>query len=640
MNKDISMMKRTVYFQLLNFIFLVLVLGCNPEKELKDTQEKPNILWITCEDITPMLGTYEDPEALTPNLDRLADQGIQFNHAYSTAAVCSPARSCLVTGIYATSMGTQNLRSDFDIPKNIRTVPHILREHGYYCSNNYKEDYNFEDTTIWDESSHEAHWRKRPEGKPFFSVFNIETTHQSQIFGDDQSFYEKYGKLLSDSERHNPDSVRLPSYYLDSPEVRKLWARYYDLVTIMDHQVQDILDELAEDQLTENTIIFFFSDHGTGMPRAKRALYNSGVQVPFIVYVPEKFRSLSPYEMGTKVNEIVSFIDFPPTVLSIAGIHAPDFMQGEAFMGDQHSPPRKYAFASSDRVDEAFELSRTVKTEKYSYIRNFLPQLPLIQPNFYTDQSEIMQELYRLKDTAEMNEAQQSMWLPKRYPEELYDLEADPDETINLALDPEYQVVLEDLRQVLKGWILRIRDTGFMPEGYMKKIAEGKTVYEMRMKEDLFPLNRILELNDLILHDPVDQQKLALSLNDPQELIRYWAAISIQYLDNPDVQTIEALEDRLSDPSGYVRLAVSDALCTFDHCTPEVQETILAGLQAADDAEILMAARVFELHRKQATGIEKQVLALRDQLREKTRDQWKGYDLYATWALNEAFKGE
>ena len=620
--------------------WMIILFSCQIKVEKSYPGEEPNILWITCEDITPMLGTYGDPEALTPNLDRLADKGIQFNHAYSTAAVCSPARSCLVTGIFATSMGTQNLRSEFNIPKSIRTVPHILREHGYYCSNNYKEDYNFEDTTIWDESSHEAHWRKRPEGKPFFSVFNIETTHQSQIFGDDQSFYEKYGKLLSDSERHNPDSIRLPSYYLDSPDVRKLWARYYDLVTIMDQQVQDILDELEEDGLTENTIVFFFSDHGTGMPRAKRALYNSGVQVPFIVYVPEKFRSLSPYQPGSKVNEIVSFIDFPPTVLSIGGIEAPDYMQGEPFMGHQQTSSRKYAFASSDRVDEAYELSRTAKTGKYSYIRNFLPHLPLIQPNFYTDQSEIMQELYRLKETAEMNEAQQSMWLPKRYPEELYDLAVDPDETINLAQDPAYQDVLLELRQVLKDWILGIRDTGFMPEGYMKKIAGVNTVYEMRMTEDLFPLARILELNDLILQETVDQQDLASWLNDPHELIRFWAAVSIRYLDDPDIETIQALEDRLSDPSGYVRLAVSDALCSFRYCTKGVQETILAGLESSDENELLMAARVFELHRTQATGIEKQVLALRDQLREKTEAKWKGYDLYATWALNEAFKGE
>jgi hypothetical protein len=475
---------------------------------------------------------------------------------------------------------------------------------------------------------------------PFFSVFNIETTHQSQIFGDDESFEQKYGRLLTEEERHHPEDIHLPSYYLDSPEVRKLWARYYDLVTIMDHQVQDILNQLAEDGLTENTIVFYFSDHGTGMPRAKRALYNSGVQVPFIVYVPEKFRNLSSYQPGTKVNEIVSFIDFPPTVLSIAGIHAPDYMQGKPFMGHEEASPREYAFASSDRVDEAFELSRTVKTEKYSYIRNFLPHMPLIQPNFYTDQSEIMQELYRLKETADMNKAQQSMWLPKRFPEELYDLDSDPDETVNLAMDPAYHDELLELRLVLKDWILRIRDTGFMPEGYMKKIADGKTVYEMRMREDLFPLDRILQLNDEILEEPIDQQSLARSLNDSQELIRYWAAVTLRYLDDPDVETIQALEDRLPDPSGYVRLAVSDALCSFNHCSHDVQETILNGLQSEDEAELLMAARVFELHRKQATGIQEKVRAIRDQLKEKTEGKWKGYDLYATWALNEAFKEE
>jgi len=626
---------------LLFIFFCVLILfSCQVKTDESITSDRPNILWITCEDITPMLGSYGDLVATTPNLDRLAQKGIQFNNAYSTAAVCSPARSCLVTGIYANSLGTQNLRSEFEIPENIRTVPHILRENGYYCTNNYKEDYNFEDTTIWDESSHEAHWRKRPPGKPFFSVFNIETTHQSQIFGDDDSFYNKYGKLLSEEQHHHPDSIQLPSYYFDSPEVRKLWARYYDLVTIMDQQAQDILDELIDDNLAANTIIFFFSDHGTGMPRAKRALYNSGIRVPFIVYIPEKFRHLSNYETGTKVNDIVSFIDFPPTLLSITGIDPPTYMPGIPFMGEKLRTPGNYAFASSDRVDEAYELSRSLKTEKFSYIRNFLPHLPLIQPNFYTDQSEIMKELYRLKKIKDMNSAQQSMWLSKRFPEELYDLESDPDETVNLALDPEYQEILIELRHSLKQWMQRIYDTGLMPEGYMKGLSDEKTVYEIRTNEDLFPLEKILEINDMILEEPIDQEELSRQLNDPHELIRYWAAVSIQYLDDPETRTIQSLEDRLTDSSCYVRLAVSDALCAFHHCSTQVQATILESLNSSDDAELLMAARIFELHRGKAIEIETQVLDLRDRLKEKTEGEWKGYDLYATWALNEAFKEE
>ncbi len=620
------------------FSLLIIAFGCQPE-EKDDRKDLPNILWITTEDITPMLGTYGDPVATTPNLDNLAERGIQFNNAYSTAPVCAPARSCLVTGIYATSMGTQNLRSDFNIPGEIKTVPHLLRESGYYCTNYYKEDYNFVDTTIWNESSRTAHWRNRPGKSPFFSVFNFETTHQSQIFGDDQTFYEKYGRLLEDKERQHPDSIQLPPYFFDSPRVRKLWARYYDLVTIMDRQVGDILDQLEEDGLAENTIVFFFSDHGTGMPRSKRALYNSGVQVPFIVYVPDKYRDITTYRIGTEVEDIVSFADFPPTLLSIAGIEKPEYMQGQAFMGEEaKESTRTYAFATSDRVDEAFEISRAVKSSRYSYIMNFLPHLPLIQPNFYSDQSEIMQELYRLKEITEMTGAQQSMWLPRRMPEELYDLEKDPYETRNLADDPEYEDVLLEMRNRLENWMLRTHDTGLMPEAYMKKHTNGQTAYHLAGDPDKYPLEKILDLNNLILDSSVDQRQLTGYLNDDHVLLRYWAAVWLQYAKDPQENTIMALREALSDPSIYVRLASADALCSFDQCSETAQDTILEGLNSDEDMVLLMAARIFELNRNRTTAIKNEVLKIKNRLDEQTADKWKGYDLYASWALNEAFK--
>ncbi len=441
-------------------------------------------------------------------------------------------RSCLVTGVYATSLGTQNLRSDFEIPSSIRTLPHILRENGYYCSNNYKEDYNFFDSTIWDESSHEAHWRNRPDNKPFFSVFNFETTHQSQIFGDDEAFYNKYGHQLSDEERTKPEEIILPPYFFDSPEVRKLWARYYDLVSLMDRQVADILNQLEEDGLKDNTIIFFYSDHGTGMPRAKRALYNSGIQVPFIVHLPEKYQYLSEYNPGTQTSDIVSFVDFPPTVLNILGINIPDYMQGKAFLGD-NTEKSEFVFATSDRVDEAFEISRAVKSKKYSYIRNFLPHLELIQPNFYTDQSEIMQELLRLKNSTAMTPEQKSMWLPKRFPEELYDLEADPFETNNLAGDPAYREVLIEMRNELNKWLLETNDTGLIPEGYLLAHCNPETAYELAKNREFFPLPDILKTNDLLLEKDIDKNLLISYLKDEKDLVRFWAAITMQYIDNP-----------------------------------------------------------------------------------------------------------
>jgi len=245
--------------------------------------DKPNILWITCEDISPYLGCYGDSYAKTPNLDKLAKESVLYTKAFATAPVCAPARSCLVTGVYATSTGTQHLRSDIKLPKQIKCFPEYLRSAGYYCSNNYKKDYNFTDVNVWDESSQTAHWRKRKPGQPFFSVFNFTSTHQGQINGSDEEFFAKYTSKLKPEERHNGSRIPLPPYYPDTPFVRKIWARYYNLITFMDKQVGDLLSQLEADGLADSTIVFFFSDHGMGIPRFKRTLYDSGLHVPLIV---------------------------------------------------------------------------------------------------------------------------------------------------------------------------------------------------------------------------------------------------------------------------------------------------------------------------------------------------------------------
>ncbi len=628
-------MKEYLYF----FTIIIIHFSCSsPDNSAQEElSDKPNILWITCEDITTMIGCYDDPIAITPNIDQLAEKGILYKNAYSTAPVCAPARSCLVTGVYATSLGTQNLRSDFKIPSFIRTLPHILRDNGYYCSNNYKEDYNFFDSTIWDESSHEAHWRKRPDNKPFFSVFNIETTHQSQIFGDDEAFFNKYGHLLSDDERTKPQEIILPPYLFDSPMVRKLWARYYDLVRIMDRQVGDILIQLEEDGLKDNTIIFFYSDHGTGMPRAKRALYNSGIQVPFIVHLPDKYQYLSEHFPGSATEDIVSFVDFPPTLLNILGIEIPDYMQGKAFLGE-NTGNSEFVFATSDRVDEAFEISRAVKSKKYSYIRNFLPHLPLIQPNFYTDQSEIMQELLRLREITSMTPEQKSMWLDKRSPEELYDLELDPFETNNLAGNPEYKEILVQMRNELRKWLMETNDTGLIPEGYLLEHCDPQTAYDLAQNNEFFPVSNILNNNDVLLEENINNSVLINNLKHNKLLIRYWAATTFQYIDNPSDGIINALYETLKDPSLYVRLAAAETLCSYGQCNPESQETILAGFRSDDLMIKLMAARIFELNKDNATEIHKEVAKIHEELCKEAEGKWKGYDLYACWALNEAFK--
>jgi arylsulfatase A-like enzyme len=628
-------MKKFVYC----YFLLFWTISCTSDSSFEITEELPNFLWITCEDLSPILGTYGDDVAITPNIDDLASRGIQYNNAFAAAPVCSPARSCLVSGVYASSLGTHNHRSDFKIPKEIRTLPHLLRENGYFCSNNYKQDYNFTDTTIWDETGRKAHWRNRPEGSPFFSIFNFETTHQSRIFGNDSAFHERFGKLLSRKERHHPDSIHLLPYYFDSPEVRKLWARYYDIVTVMDRQVKGVLDQLEEDGLSDNTIVFYFSDHGTGMPRSKGCLYVSGLRVPFIVYIPEKYKNISHLKPGTKTDELVSFVDFQPTILSMLNKRAPEYMQGKPFLGEYKTDSREYVFAIRDRTDEVFDIGRTVKSSEFSYVRNFLPHLPLIQHSYYGDQSEIKKELYRLLEIGNMTPVQQSMWLPQRKPEELYNLNNDPHETKNLAADPTYLQVLHEMRQKLKDWMINTNDMGLMPEGYMIDNLNTGTAYEMARKKEIYPLEQIIEVNDLILEPPIDQMALLEKLKSDHVLIRYWTAIIAQYLSNPEDQIIGGLKDALHDESWYVRIAASDALCSYNYCDKDAQEVILEGLRSEKMIDKLLAARTFQLHKYKAVSIKSEVEEIHSYLKSITSEkQWKGYDINAVWALNEAFK--
>lgn len=291
-------------------------------------EDKPNILWVTCEDTSPYLGCYGDTHALTPNIDKLAGESVQYAKAFVTAPVCAPMRSCLVTGVHATSLGTQHLRSDVKLPEQVKCFPQYLREAGYYCSNNYKKDYNFTDVDVWDESSHEAHWRERKGDQPFFSVFNFVSTHQGQINGSDEEFFDKYSSKLEPEERHDLAKFTLPPFYPDTPFVRKIWARYYNLITFMDKQVGDLLAQLEADGLADNTIVFFFSDHGMGIPRFKRTLYDTGLHVPLLIRFPGRYRKLSPARAGKKIDRLVSSIDFAPSVLNLLGLPVPDYMQG------------------------------------------------------------------------------------------------------------------------------------------------------------------------------------------------------------------------------------------------------------------------------------------------------------------------
>ncbi len=600
--------------------------------------DKPNILWITCEDISPYLGCYGDSYAITLNIDKLAKEGVLYTKAFATAPVCAPSRSCLVTGVYATSMGTQHLRSDIKLPKQIKCFPEYLRSAGYYCSNNYKKDYNFTDVNVWDESSQTAHWRKRKSGQPFFSVFNFTSTHQGQINGSDEEFFDKYTSKLKPEERHDDKQIPLPPYYPDTPFVRKIWVRYYNLITFMDKQVGDLLGQLEADGLADNTIVFFFSDHGLGIPRFKRTLYDSGLHVPLIIRFPERYRHLSPLKAGRRTDRLVSFVDFAPTVLSLAGLSIPGYMQGRAFLGAWAGPPREYVFGAASRVDEAFEMSRCVRDKRYKYIRNYMPHLPYIQPSEYPDRAEIMKELRRAVAEEKLSSVQKLLWAPTKPIEELYDTLADPHEVNNLADSASLRRILWRLRKVHLQWMVETRDTGLLSEAEMHIRAEGSTPYEMVRQISKYPQQRIFAAANLVGRGPNNTPKLIRLLSDSDSAVRYWAVVALSVLGSEASPAVEALTELLEDSSPNVRFAAAGALCKLGLCE-DALPVLAEGLEDEREETVLYAAREIQNIGNKARPIVRQIKDA--QARCKNPDGTYKNNNHATfidWALKYALE--
>jgi len=621
------------------------VSGCSetvraPMAPMNRTESKqPNILWITCEDTSPYLGCYGDPYAITPNLDRLAGESIVYTNAYATAPVCAPSRSCLITGVYATSTGTQHLRSEVSLPARVEPFPKRLRAAGYYCSNNYKEDYNFTDAGIWDDSSHTAHWRNRKPYQPFFSVFNIMTTHQGQINGSDETFFATYRSQLSPAERHDEKTLPLPPYYPDTPMLRKIWCRYYDLMTIMDKQVGELLAQLEADGLAENTIVFFFADHGLGLPRFKRTLYDSGLRVPLLVRLPRRHQHLAKLAPGTRTDRLVSFVDFAPTVLSLAGLPTLlDTMQGGAFLGQHEAAPHEYVYGASSRVDEAYEVSRSVRDRHFKYIRHFLPHLPYVQPSEYPDRAEIMQEFRRLVKADTLIGPQRNLWEPTKPVEELYDTQADPHEMKNLAQAPTHRLTLERLRAELRNWMLATHDAGLLPEAEMHIRAEGSTVYEMAQDESTYPIARILVAAQLVGQGPSTLPLLKRYLLDPDSAVRYWAAVALEALGPDAAPALDELKQALADPSPNVRFTAAGILCRLGECG-QALPVLAKGLHDPRETVVLHAARTLQSIGDKARPALRQMEMAREQCKRGDGSYRNdNHAMFIDWALKYAIE--
>ncbi|BBO30889.1 sulfatase [Lacipirellula parvula] len=459
------------------FVAACCVLGFATNAHAAD---RPNILWLSTEDMSPHLGCYGDKEARTPNIDKLAAEGIRFDNAFVPSPVCATCRSSIITGVYSAALGTHHMRSKVKLPQKIRPFPTYLREAGYYCTNNEKQDYNFKTPAgSWDESSFDASWKNRQtDSTPFFAVFNFVGTHESSIRGDEPKYSQVTSKLAA-ADRHDPAKLTLPPYYPDTPKVREHWARYYNVVSSLDLWVAEHLAAIKEAGLADDTIVFFWSDHGAGIPRHKRWLYDTGMRVPLIVYVPEKWRHLVPCTPGEVRDQLVSLVDLGPTVLNLAGVKIPAYMQGQPFLGPNLPAPREYVYGVRDRMDESYDMIRAVRDGRYKYIRNYRPDRPYSQHQGYGDNSDIMREWRRLAAAGELNETQALFMREHKPVEELYDTDVDPYELNNLAADPAQAERLAKLSAVLDAWMLDVRDLGVVPEGMLSRIVpEGANRYK------------------------------------------------------------------------------------------------------------------------------------------------------------------
>jgi hypothetical protein len=474
-------------------------------------------------------------------------------------------------------------------------------------------------------------------GQPFFSVFNLTTTHQSQINGSDEEFEARYGSQLQPEERHDPRKMLLPAYYPDTPMVRKIWARYYDLITILDKQVGEILRELEIDAVSENTIVFFFSDHGMGLPRFKRSLYDSGLRVPLLVRVPAPHQGMTIFAPGGRSDQLVSFVDFAPTTLSVAGVSIPAYMQGRAFLG-KASSPREYIVGAAGRVDEAYEMSRCLRDKRFKYIRNFLPHLPYVQPSDYCDQAEIMQELRNVAASGGLAGMEKLFWQPTKPAEELYDTWVDPNEVSNLADSPDHYETLRQMRGRLRDWMIETKDTGLLPEAEMHIRAAGSTPYEMARDSAKYSPASIMDVAESVGSDTRILRTMTESLADPDSAVRYWAVIYFASLGEEAAQATDALKKALDDSSPDVRFAAADVLHGLG-LSDEALPVLARGLTDSRESVVLNAARTAQrFGDKAAPLIGEMEQARRNCLKPDGGYRNDNYAMFIDWALKHAME--
>ncbi len=539
--------------------FTIIIFGCiypfltlAQQSGQSSANDLPNILWLTSEDNSPMLGCYGDEMATTPNLDNLAKEGFLYTHAYANAPVCAPSRNTIITGVYACSAGNDGMRSYYKKSDVIRLLPEYLKSQGYYCSNNSKQDYNFAEVPkdLWDENSNTAHYKNRKAGQPFFAIFNTIISHESCL----------HTKAASQPTKHDPAKVQLPPYQPDTKEIRHDWARYYDCLENMDAWIGEQLAELDKAGLSENTIVIYYGDHGGVLPRSKRYVYETGTRIPFIVRIPKKYKYLYPnVSPGSKVDRLIGLVDLVPTMLSITKQPIPEYLQGKAFLGSKKSADPKYAYMFRGRMDERIDMSRAIRDRRFRYIRNYMPYRIYAQHIDYLWKAASMRSWEEVCNTGKCNEIQ-SCFFRQKPVEELYDTENDPWEVNNLASNPAYKSTLLRMRAESTRWMKEVYDAGFIPEGELRNISDTIAAYDY-MRSKAQSMDKLIAISDLAnFADKSDVPKLISKLSNPNNLIRYWAACGLLQLGEDARKSIPVLQSALKDTSEDVAITAAEAL--------------------------------------------------------------------------------
>jgi arylsulfatase A-like enzyme len=567
----------SMLFKRLYFLFVIILLfnACQPTDETQRTSDtnsagldfRPNILWISTEDIGCTLAPYGDSTAYTPNINRLAREGIVYERAFTVAGVCAPSRSSMISAVHPTSLGTQHMRTrGIRVPDQIQAFPTYLRDAGYYCTNNVKEDYNYDvSSAAWDESSWKAHWRKRPPGKPFFAVFNNIVTHEHK------TWFNQRNLMALDL-----DEVPIPAYYpQDNEEVKRGVARVYANIMDLDAHVGYLLQQLEDAQLMDSTIIVFWSDHGGPLPRQKRELFDSGTRVPLIVRYPNGWKA------GTREDRLVSLMDLGPSMMSILGLEIPGYMQGQPFLGEaSQDAARDYVFLHRDRMDGQYDMVRGVRDQHFKYFRNYYPERPNIQQIRYRMQVPLMQELARLHTAGELG-ADQQIWFNTSKPlEELYDTRKDPDEVHNLATDPQYEEKLAELRAAHLEWRSNTFDLGAIPEPEMHRLQQesGQTLYAWaRQNPNL--LAEIWEAAELNVPD-ADQDALLQAIRHPEPSVQYWGVYSLGQQEDVSGELLRKVREMLNAPYPSVNIAAARTLALHGQAGPAKRK--LAALKSSE----------------------------------------------------------